>query len=232
MTERRSLLGVLTILAKAPGPGAKTRIAVTIGAARAEQLAEAFLRDTVAMALSGPWQTHLAFSPASAQPLFQALAPATPLVVQPHADLGERILHAMANAAVRGQPVVLIGTDTPDLPCEIIEQAFASLSHSDIVLGPAHDGGFYLIGARRSLPKTIFSNIEWSTGTVFERTAGNARAQGLSLLTLQAWEDVDDEGSLNRLRERLKDGGEAPATHAALAALGALGAEQVETTRA
>lgn len=219
MTERRSPLGALTILAKAPGPGAKTRIAATIGAAAAAQLADAFLRDTLAMALSGPWQTHIAFSPVSARQRFEDLAPETPLAHQPAGDLGFRILHAMSCAAHAVEPVVLIGTDTPDLPCELIEEAFSGLAHADIVLGPAHDGGFYLIGAARPLPAAIFANLAWSTDTVFARTSANARALGLSLVSLQPWGDVDDGPSLTHLRIRLANGGYAPATRAALAAI-------------
>ena len=115
--------------------------------------------------------------------------------------------------------MVLIGTDSPTLPAAIVRRGFARLARADCVLGPATDGGYYLIGAREPLPRSLFASMPWSSGTVGAETLRRARDAGLRVALLPTWYDVDDEAGLARLAaDRALS--RAPHTRAALLRLG------------
>lgn len=105
----------------------------------------------------------------------------------------------------------------------MIEQAFAGLDAADLVLGPATDDGFVLIGVRAAAP-ALFEDVEWSTDNVCARVVENARALGWRVRLLDAWTDVDDFDSLEALRQRIEGTGRAPATQAVLNAIALTGA--------
>ena len=208
----------VVVLTKAPGVGrAKTRLAATLGDRATEQLALAFITDTLALVGSGTWDSVVALDPFDATPELRALAPGANFVPQAAGDLGSRIVRALG-AATQSGPALLIGSDTPDLPDSVLSDAFEALETHDAVLGPATDGGFYLLGLRTPI-EDIFGGVEWSTETVFERTAGNIAAAGRSCAVLQEWQDVDDGESLSCLAARLARVGSAPATRAILESL-------------
>ncbi len=191
--------GSLVILAKAPEVS-KSRLAATIGAAQARPLAEAFLRDTILLAQASGRRLSMCFTPERAEPGFAALMPGADLVPQPDGDLGERIAAAIAGAANAGGPTVLIGTDTPHLPPAAIDEAFDRLAGHDLVLGPARDGGFYLLGIQAGrFPRRLFDGVEWSTGSVLACVLENARRLGLRVHQLAALSDVDDLESLRAM---------------------------------
>src|SRR5207248_702384 len=100
--------------------------------------------DTLALA-SGPWALTVACTPFAWAEALRPLAPAARFVAQTDGDLGARIRGALADALERSAAAVLIGSDTPDLPRQLIDEAFEALETCDAVLGPACDGGFYLI---------------------------------------------------------------------------------------
>lgn len=106
-------------------------------------------------------------------------------------DLGERLLYAIQSAFVaQRQSVVTIGTDCPSLTANHIQQAFQLLSQHDLVLGPATDGGYYLIGLRRFIPD-LFIGIAWSSETVLQKTVETATRLGLSIAYLDRLTDID-----------------------------------------
>lgn len=110
---------------------------------------------------------------------------------QPAGDLGERMLAAFAAVFADGSDrVVLIGTDCPDLSTNHLTEAFAALAQYDVVLGPAQDGGYYLIGLRRPIPD-LFVNMPWSTTIVAQRTLTIAAQLGLSVHCLPCLTDID-----------------------------------------
>src|SRR5205823_3468783 len=119
-------------------------------------------------------------------------------------DLGERLALAFAVGCQDGASVVIVGSDTPDLPPARIGAAFAALESDDVdvVLGPAVDGGYYLVGARR-LYGCLFDRIPWSTGDVLQETLQRAASASLKVHLLPLWEDVDTPADLERLRQRL-----------------------------
>ena len=109
----------------------------------------------------------------------------------------------MANAirdtlSIGYQKVVIIGSDSPDLPPEYIQEGFRRLDSSDMVIGPSTDGGYYLIGGRKELP--LFDGIPWSSNKVFEMTLKKARGYGLTLSVLNQWYDIDTWEDLLRFR--------------------------------
>ena len=110
---------------------------------------------------------------------------------QGEGDLGVRMEGAFRDAFSRGAGrVVLVGTDCPGLDAPVMRAAFAALRRKDLVLGPATDGGYWLIGLRRPAP-ALFADMPWSTDSVFERTRDRARSLGLSVHTLEPLPDVD-----------------------------------------
>ena len=106
-------------------------------------------------------------------------------------DLGERMQRAFLDAFQRGQThVVLVGTDIPGLTCEMLSRAFDALRRCPVVLGPATDGGYYLIGARETVPD-LFSGIAWGTPMVLHQTIEAARSLDIHPELLDPLSDVD-----------------------------------------
>ena len=127
-----------------------------------------------------------------------------------------------------GETAVIIGSDSPDLPVQYIKRAFLKLKHKDVVLGPAADGGYYLVGLRKPAP-AIFEDIEWGGPVVLSRTIERIQSQDLTLSLLPLWYDVDTPASLQLLRDliqarKVEKSGRLPATEAVLEALSRHGA--------
>ncbi len=119
-------------------------------------------------------------------------------------DLGERMGKTLHQVFAEGYDrAVLIGSDIPDLPAAILDDALSGLSDNDAVIGPAKDGGYYLIGFRiNTFFPDVFHAIEWSTAAVFSRTMEVFAEAGLRVHALPAWRDVDTSEDLRDLWER------------------------------
>src|SRR5438094_498419 len=172
---------VLGVFAKEPqAGGVKTRLAATFGPRLAAQLYEAFLRDLLARLESLPMKLVLAYTPASGRMYFERWANGRfTIEEQTGADLGARMANFFQRQFERGADrVVLIGSDSPDLPTSRIEQAFVQLDRSDLVFGPSTDGGYYLVGMSRFIPG-VFEGIDWSTERVFEQSMRRLGQLGL-----------------------------------------------------
>lgn len=189
------------MLAKWPRAGrAKRRLGQRVGSNSATSLARAFLVDTLALSRRcGADEVVVAYAPPAARAAFATLAPAAHLVAQPRAGFGTRLRSALDAGQAKGKRVVLIGTDSPTLPAAIIRRGFAHLERVNCVLGPAIDGGYYLIGARERLPDSLFARMPWSSDAVASETLRRARDAGLRVALLPTWYDVDDEAGLARL---------------------------------
>ncbi len=208
----------LVVLAKAP-EFSKTRLARQAGPSLGFAVASALLEDTFAMVGAGARDTSIAFTPASARGAFHALAPSADLLEQPHGDLGLRISGALDSALCDGSRAVLIGTDTPHLTPTLLDDAFRSLAAADIVIGPATDGGFYLLGLSTAVfPPGLFDEVQWSTASVCKQVVGNAHRLGLRVAHLPALTDIDDLSSLRTVIDSERVPGAAPRTAAVLAA--------------
>lgn len=184
---------------KHPQPGqVKTRLAAEIGADAAAGLYAAFVRDLAARFETVAERCVLGYAPATgaAQQYFRQFAPAFDLWPQPDVDLGERMGRFFADHLQSPTDrAVLIGSDSPTLPRALVEQAFQALDTADCVLGPATDGGYYLVGLRgRAWP--IFDDITWSAPTVLAQTIARVQSAGTRLALLAPWYDVDTAADL------------------------------------
>ena len=118
-------------------------------------------------------------------------------------DLGQRMANCFAFLLARGHDrVVIIGSDTPSLPPEHIQEAFELIQGRDVVLGPARDGGYYLIGARCVIPE-ILKGISWGTNQVLRETLVILKILGLPRVLLPECLDVDTVEDLEALRVEL-----------------------------
>jgi rSAM/selenodomain-associated transferase 1 len=201
------MTALLIIFAKEPRPGhVKTRLIPPLSPEEAAQLYHSFLLDILEeMGRVPEVRLALAFSPPEARGFFQTLAPpGTVLFPQEGEDLGER----MARACVRGlqagySPVLLRGSDTPDLPAALVSEAKEVLAAggAQVVLGPASDGGYYLVGLTAPQPH-LFQGPVWSSSTVLKDTLEIARRRGLAVHLLPAWTDIDTPADLMAFRHR------------------------------
>lgn len=191
---------VLGVFAKQPQPGTvKTRLASAIGPERAAAVYAAFVDDILATHRETADKRVLCYAPESADAQAWAAGVAGEgflVQAQSDGDLGHRIRTFFEHtfSETRAERVVLIGSDSPDLPADYVGNALQSLQTSDVVLGPAVDGGVYLIGLRQrpdNLCKRLFEGIDWSTSRVFEQLLQRVRASEVSLEVLPLWYDVD-----------------------------------------
>lgn len=116
-------------------------------------------------------------------------------------DLGEKMLNAVNRLLKMGyNKVILIGSDSPDMPLKVIYKALRKLDCYDLALGPSEDGGYYLIGMKRLLP-AVFKDISWGTSAVMSSTLENIKKAELSVSLLQQWYDIDNLKGLNRWKQ-------------------------------
>lgn len=140
------------------------------------------------------------------------------------ASLGDRLFAALSEAAAGHAKVAAVGSDHPTLPLARVEEAFRALDSSPVALGPAEDGGYYLIAARaEALSPRLFADIAWSTGEVLATTLERCAELGIEPHLLPEGRDVDTPADLPPLIEGLGGGAvSAPRTRALLAEWGRL----------
>lgn len=219
-------------MAKVPIPGrVKTRLLPLLDEESSARLYACFLRDMVeAVEAAFPGLCRVAYTPASESDRLRRLLPTgCPLIPQRGAHLGERLdnlfHHFLFSEGLAS--ALAVNSDSPTLPMGLVAEAFARLEEPGVdgVLGPADDGGYYLIGLTKP-HKHLFADIPWSTPEVLPTTLKRAEEARLHLVLLEPWYDVDDRATLRRLWEELQDGapgGQAPATRAYLQQLHAEG---------
>jgi uncharacterized protein len=183
------------LFAKYPAPGlVKTRLARSVGAENASALARCFLLDEIRTLRSFGMPLTICHDPEHSGPAFLELAGGgCPLVPQRGEDIGRRMANAFSDAFASGAAhALLVGSDLPDLPLEILEEAAAALRSSKAVIGPAKDGGYYLIGfGRENFLPQAFSEIPWSTPGVLEATLARFDLHGTPIHLLPLWSDMD-----------------------------------------
>ncbi|MBC8136501.1 MAG: TIGR04282 family arsenosugar biosynthesis glycosyltransferase [Fibrella sp.] len=204
--KRRNTGNALILVTKSPVVGrVKTRLASPgVPEECVVKLASAFLEDTCALLKHPllPARVVLALDgdpadlPASASLLLT--------VAQGNGDLGQRLTRLFAaQFAIPGtRAVCAIGSDTPHLPLAFVVEAFSRLASpdTDVVWGPADDGGYYLVGMNRLIPE-LFQNIPWSSPDVLTASRERARALGVRAALLPPWYDIDTPSDLTKLRD-------------------------------
>ena len=195
----------LIVVAKRPASGkTKTRLSPLLTPELASALYESFLLDTLDQ-MRQVANSHHVIAYLDERDYFQRLAPDFELIPQEGDDLGERLDRALTSYLSRGyQHAVIMDSDSPTLPADYLSQAFKVLSDgADVVLGPCDDGGYYLIGIKRPAPR-LLREVHMSTPTVAAETIVLAKDEGLNLISLPSWYDVDDAASLSRLRQEIE----------------------------
>lgn len=197
----------IALLAKNPEAGqVKTRLQPCCSPEDAAALYAAFLRDSAELlAAARADEKIVAYAPRAGREALQQLLKDCgdfTYVAQADGDLGARLQAVVQGAVARGaECVVVIGSDSPSLPCEYLDRAFELLEAHQVVLGPSTDGGYYLIGLQRTA-RCPFSHIAWSSGAVLEQTLQQIGGQSLGLLP--PWYDVDTPTEAAFLRIHLR----------------------------
>ncbi|MBT2429739.1 TIGR04282 family arsenosugar biosynthesis glycosyltransferase, partial [Streptomyces sp. ISL-112] len=173
----------ILVMAKEPRPGTvKTRLHPLLGPLRCAELQAGLIRHTLELTTLRTPRTYLAYAPADGGDTIGTPAPAgVRLLMQRGGDLGQRLAAAVTDAFADGAgPLLVIGTDAPTLTADHLSAAFTALEHHDVTLGPALDGGYYLIGLRA--PHTMLFALDpdvWSTDRVLAATRALAAGEGL-----------------------------------------------------
>jgi rSAM/selenodomain-associated transferase 1 len=184
----------LGVFVKQPRPAAvKTRLAPALGADAAAELYRALVEHVLeATTPEGSEYERLVFyDPPDAAEAMRAWLPAGRLRRQSAGDLGARLADAFARTFARGaQRVAIVGSDVPGLTRGVVVAAFDALEQADVVLGPAHDGGYYLVALREPRPE-LFRHVSWSTPSVLQQTLALATSAGLRVVQLAPQRDLD-----------------------------------------
>ncbi len=227
MSHPNAAVCAIAVMAKAPQPGrSKTRLVPPLRPDQAAGLSAAFLRDIteniVAAGREAPIHGYIAYAPQGLERLFDGhLAAGTRLVLADGSPdmppkvqgFGRCLLHAVQSLLDAGYGAAcVLNSDSPTLPTSVLAMTAKLLAQPGdrAVLGPADDGGYYLLGVKQA-HMHLFADIDWSTEHVAAQTELRAREIGLELVKLPSWYDVDDAAALYRLIESL----EAPPADAA-----------------
>ncbi len=186
----------LIVFTRYPEPGSsKTRLIPALGREGAailhRQMAEHMLHQIRELQRTYPVQVEVQFTGGDRYQMQSWLGNDLDYAPQAEGDLGDRMAQALQTAFTSGsRRVVVIGTDCPDLDALLLKQAFDQLYQHDIVLGPATDGGYYLIGMNCLIPQ-LFKGITWSTSEVLSQTVAIAQSLHLAIAYLPTLSDVD-----------------------------------------
>lgn len=202
MNQKRCLV----IFVKYPEKGkVKSRLVLGDDDGYVADLYHCFIEDLLERVSSGDYRFLIAFDPPEKEKdVAELFGKDFYYMPQTGADLGKRMYNAFTSCFAEGfRSVVLIGSDSPDLPQEIIEEAFETLESYEAVIGPTYDGGYYLIGfSKDSFSAVFFENIVWSTDGVYAETIRRFDQEGISFHILPTWRDID---TVDDLRALLKD---------------------------
>jgi rSAM/selenodomain-associated transferase 1 len=197
----------------------KTRLETHLSQDEILGLYQCFVADILTTLGKCGFPVTVCFLPSEREAEMKAwLGPEPVCIPQIGKDLGQRMGNAFVQAfAAETSPVgqaILLGSDSPDLDPEIIHQAFDSLTQNDVALGPAVDGGYYLIGFNRhTFFKELFNGISWGTGQVFIETVQKIEHAGLKVHVLPEWRDIDTFEDLESFYRRAhEEGMQAPGT--------------------
>ncbi len=209
---RRTLI---VVYSKIPGCGAvKTRLG--LAPRDATRLQRASLLDTLDLVARVPnVDVELAYAPPARRT--EARAYAARCRRQRGRTLGDRLEHTIADARRRGYAhVIVIGSDSPTLPLARIHAARCALTRVPVVLGPAQDGGFYLLASRIAFPRAVLADIPWSSGRECASAVRALRARGVRTVRIASWYDIDEPRDLARVARHMRA---APRTQKVIASL-------------
>lgn len=176
---------LLIIFAKEPKLGkVKTRLAKDIGQAKALKIYKQLLNKTISTFNNTPYRTKLLY-----------------MSKQRGRDLGTRMLNAFKDNLIKYEKVIIIGVDCPLITRSLVRKAFQSLNSSPLVFGPAKDGGYYLTGATKALPK-VFKNVDWGTHRVLKQTLEHCKLLDIKPRLLKKLYDIDTIKEYKKWRKK------------------------------
>ncbi len=189
----------LVLFTKAPLAGrVKTRLMPLLSGNEAAEFHLACVCDTWEKLLQVGEASLYCYSDRAWEEFEPPAAPAQ-LALQVGSDLGARMYQCFADLRERGHSrSLIVGSDSPTLPLSYVEQGLEALEHSDVVVGPSEDGGYYAIGCREPHP-AMFAGVPWSSADTLQRTEESLAALGLRVHHLPPWYDVDTASDLRRL---------------------------------
>ena len=206
-TEERCLV----MFVRFPEQGqVKSRLAKDLGAEAAKNLYRCFVEDLLERFSGEGYSFRLAFHPAGKErKMREMLGDGLSYIPQAGDDLGERMKLAFLRCFSEGvRSLVLIGSDVPDLPARIVDEAFLALDEYDAVIGPAADGGYYLLGFRQdTFCGDVFKGLPWGTDTVFRKTMQIFHRVGTLVHVLPVWRDIDKYEDIKALIKNSEDTG-------------------------
>jgi len=197
---------VLVIMAKAPKPGAvKTRLASHVSATAVSDFYRCLLQDTLALARSlNDVDVAIMCPDSDVSELEQLVGTETTVVAQKGEGLAAGLISVFAHFAQHPpRRIIAFNSDSPHLPPVVLGEAFKTLLAHDLVVGPTHDGGYYLVGAKASHP-SLFANDGMGTSSALDRLLLRARSLDLSLGFAPPFYDIDVADDLTRLSEELR----------------------------
>ena len=197
---------VLVIMAKAPRPGAvKTRLAPSLSPAAVTAFYRCLLDDTLALVRSlSDMEVAIMCPDTDVNELAQLAGSDASIVAQKGEGLAAGLTSVFAHFAEgRQRRVIAFNSDSPHLPRSVLEAAFETLAAHDVVVGPTHDGGYYLVGAKASHP-TLFAGDGMGTNSALERLLSRARTLELSVGFAAPFYDIDVADDLTRLAAELR----------------------------
>jgi rSAM/selenodomain-associated transferase 1 len=199
-------MNAIVIIAKEPKSGSvKTRLTPPLDSQTASKIYHNLLLDRIEQVESLKEADHfVAYFPKSSLHFFENIIPSSFLLLpQKGKDLGERLSNIFNDLFEDGyERILILDSDSPNLPSKNISKGLEMLKNADLVLGPCEDGGYYLVGLSSNMPQ-IFQGIPWSTSEVTELTVKKAKAMDKKISILEKWYDVDTIEDLKRLRTEL-----------------------------
>jgi rSAM/selenodomain-associated transferase 1 len=201
-------MNAVVIMARKPEPGkVKTRLVPPLSPEDASKLYHCFLLDKIEQVKEVNGASHIvAFTPESSRDFFEEIISQDfKLLAQKGENLGSRLANVSDSLFdERYERILILDSDSPNLPTQYITEGLKALETVDVVLGPCEDGGYYLIGLSSKIPQ-IFEGIPWSTPAVAMMTVEKARELGKTVTLLPQWYDVDTIDDLKRLKKELEE---------------------------
>jgi len=197
---------VLVIMAKAPRPGGvKTRLAANLSPETVTAFYCCLLEDTLALARSlSDVEVAIMCPDTDVSELARLAGNGASIVAQKGEGLAAGLTSVFAHFAdVHQRRIIAFNSDSPHLPRSVLEDAFETLASHDVLVGPTHDGGYYLVGAKASHP-TLFAGDGMGTSSALERLLSRARDLGLSVGYVDPFYDIDVADDLTRLAKELR----------------------------
>lgn len=206
MTQANLTREILIVFTRFPQPGqAKTRLIPALGAVRAADLQRMMAEYTFIQCCELAHTRNLSiavhYEGGDEEVLRRWIPSSMNCIPQSKGSLGERLAHSFASSFTAGMKrVIIVGSDCPFLTPEILADGFDLLQNNDLIIGPAHDGGYYLIGLSKP-DRLLWADIDWGTDKVLQQTIEIARNRGLKLALLPSLADIDRPEDLQNLND-------------------------------